>query len=75
MVTMDLGFKDAYKIASEKNNRTVFSAHYKDYTVFENTIEHAVQTMKAAGISADVIKSVSDDAISYSIVINKVIRA
>ncbi len=75
MVTMDLSFKDAYRIASEKNNRTVFSAHYKDYTVFENTIEHAAETMKAAGISADIIKSVSDEAISYSIVINKVVRA
>ena len=74
MVTMDLSFKDAFRIASEKNNRTVFSAHYKDYTVFENTIEHAAETMKAAGISADIIKSVSDEAISYSIVINKVVR-
>lgn len=75
MVSMDLSFKDAYRIASEKDKRTVFSAHYKDYTVFENTIEHAAETMKAAGISADIIKSVSDEAITYSIVINKVVRA
>ncbi len=73
MLSSDLGFKEAYELNNTANKRTVFIAHYKDYTVFENTIEHAVDTMKASGIAATSEKQTDDGKIIYTVTINKLI--
>ncbi len=73
MISMNLSFKEAYELNNSVDKKTVFIAHFKDYTVFENTIEHAVDTMKASGISAGCEKSADNNKIVYTITINKLI--
>lgn len=73
MISKGFSFKEAYEVTEVHNKKTVFIAHFKDYRVFENTIEHAVDTMTASGISAKVEKASNNDRIEYTITINKVI--
>lgn len=73
MISSNLSFREALELNSAVNKKTVFIAHYKDYTVFENTIQHAIDTMKASGISANSEKSSDDSKITYTVTINKLI--
>ena len=73
MLSLNLSFREAYELNNAQNKKTVFIAHYKDYTVFENTIEHAVDTMKASGINATSEKITDDGKIIYTVTINKLI--
>lgn len=72
MNSLDISFNEAYE-ATEEHKKTVFSAHFKDYTIFQNTIEHAVAMMTASGIQAETKKSVTDNKIVYTVTINKVV--
>lgn len=72
MDSLDISFNEAYE-ATEEHKKTVFSAHFKDYTVFQNTIEHAVAMMTASGIKAHTDKNVTEDSIVYTVTINKMV--
>lgn len=73
LISSDISFGEALRLLSEPKSKTVFIAHYKDYTIFENTIEHAVETMSASGIRVDISKKSDSKRISYSIVIDKMV--
>ena len=73
MINSGLSLNEALKITEIEGKRTVFVAHYKDYTIFENTIEHAVSSMTASGINVSCEKNENSDKIVYSITINKMI--
>ncbi len=72
MSSLDISFSEAYE-ATEEQKKSVFSAHFKDYTVFQNTIEHAVAMMNASGIVAGSEKHVTENEIIYTVKINKVV--
>lgn len=72
MEKLDISFSEAFE-ATKDHKRTVFTAHFKDYTVFQNSIEHAVAMMKASGIQARSEKNVTESAIIYTVTINKVV--
>ena len=44
---------------------------FKDIRIFVNTIDHAVDTMRSAGIAADAQKRETDDYIEYTVRIPK----
>lgn len=73
IINNGLSFKEAYEYTDVHNKKTVFMGHFKDYKIFENTIEHAVETMTASGISAKIRKLSDDNSIEYVISINKLI--
>ncbi len=73
MLSKALSFREAYEITEVHNKKTVFTAHFKDFRIFENTIERAVDTMTASGISAKVDKASNNERIEYTIVINKMV--
>lgn len=73
MISSNISFNEALELVKEPEKKTVFIAHYKDYTIFENTIEHAVETMTASGISVKINKSVNSKQISYCITIDKMV--
>lgn len=73
MISSGLSFREALEVTSMQNKKTVFVAHYKDYTVFENTIEHAVETMTASGIKANCRKAVNNTQIVYTVTIDKMV--
>ena len=66
-------FNEAYELTEGLPKRTVFTAHYRDCRIFENTIEHAVETMTSSGISATCEKTDEDGKITYTVTINKLI--
>lgn len=72
MDNLDISFNEAYE-ATEEQKKTIFSAHFKDYTIFQNTIEHAVAMMTASGIQARTEKNITDSSIVYTVTINKVV--
>ena len=53
--------------ARERNNIMIF----KDITVFTNTVEHAIATMRQAGIQADAGKNETETYIEYTVKISK----
>lgn len=71
MLIDGFGINEAMELTEKDTQKTVLSAYFKDLTVFENTIEHAVNTMKAAGVNARSHKSVSDEQIVYTVTIPK----
>ncbi len=73
IIKTGVGFKEAYELTNEEVKKTVFVARYKDYTVFENTIEHAVDTMSASGIKVKIDKAENNMKIVYNISIDKMI--
>lgn len=73
IVNNGLSFKEAYDYTDVHNKKTVFMGHFKDFRIFENTIEHAVETMTASGICAKIRKLTDDNTIEYVITINKLI--
>lgn len=66
-------FREALDLTEKIPKKAVFCARYRDYRIFENTIEHAVDTMKASGINADCEKQTDDSKICYTVTINKLI--
>lgn len=55
------------KLLREKRNTVVF----KDIRIFTNTISHAVDKMKAAGINAESVKIENEEKIEFTITIPK----
>ncbi len=74
MVSSGCSFSEALEMTEKFPKKTVFAAHYRDFRIFENTIEHAIDTMQASGISADFIKNTENDSIVYTVSINKLIK-
>lgn len=74
MFSGQISFNEAMEITDLHTKKTVFTAHFKDYRVFENTIEHAIDTMTASGISASVQKNCDDEKIIYTITIDKMVK-
>lgn len=72
MTSLNISFSEAFE-ATDDCKKSVFAAHFKDYTVFKNTIEHAVAMMSASGIKAYAEKEVNDTSIIYTVTINKVV--
>lgn len=66
-------YREAYEMTEKTPKKSVFAAHYRDYRIFENTIEHAVDTMQASGINSCCEKSADDSKIVYTVTINKLI--
>ena len=73
IISSGCSFREAMELTEKIPKRAVFAAKYKDFRIFENTIEHAVDTMKASGISADCEKSSDDSRITYTVTINKMV--
>ncbi len=73
IINNGMSFREALDFTDLHNKKTVFMGHFKDYKIFENTIEHAVETMTASGISAKVRKLSDDRMIEYVISINKMV--
>ena len=73
IISSGCSFSEAYELTEKLKKRVIFTAHYKDFRIFENTIEHAVDTMKASGIDADCRKVADDSKIIYTVTINKLI--
>ena len=73
MISNKCSFEQALEIAGKSDSKTVFIAHYNSYTIFKNTIEHAVETMTASGFSANISQNESAESITYKITINKLI--
>lgn len=74
MFSGQVSFNEAMEITELHTKKTVFTAHYKDYRIFENTIEHAIDTMTASGISAKALKHCDDEKIVYTITIDKMVK-
>ena len=73
IVSSGCSFNEALELTEKIQKKVVFTAHFRDYRIFENTIEHAVDTMKASGISAECKKLSDDSKILYTVTINKLI--
>lgn len=73
IISSGLSFNEALKIVEGEVSKSVFIAHYKDLKVFENTVEHAIDTMNASGIKAQTVKNENNTHIVYTVTINKVI--
>ncbi len=73
IISSGCSFREAYEMTEKVPKKAVFAAHYRDYRIFENTIEHAVDTMQASGISANCKKIADDSKIVYTVTINKLI--
>ena len=55
----------------QKESRQAKIVIFKDVTVFTNTVERAVSTMRKAGIHAESVKTENDEIIEYRITIPK----
>ncbi len=73
IISTGCSFREAMELTEQIPKRAVFAARYRDYRIFENTIEHAVDTMKSSGISADCEKQSDDCKITYTVTINKMV--
>ena len=73
IVSTGCSFREALELTEKIPVRAVFAARYRDYRIFENTIEHAVDTMKASGISAECVKQAGESSITYTVTINKMV--
>lgn len=73
LVVDGCGFNEAMALTEEKEEKKVISVHYKDLKVFENTIEHAVNSMTVSGIVAFSQKQESDTEIMYTVRVSKMI--
>lgn len=73
IISTGCSFNEAYEMTEKLTKKAVFAAHYRDYRIFENTIEHAVDTMKASGIDAECRKITNDSKIIYTVTINKMV--
>ncbi len=73
VISSGLSVAEALKITEEDVHRPVLTAHYKDLKIFENTVEHAIDTMNASGINAKTVKSENNTHIVYTVTINKMI--
>lgn len=58
-------------ITNDSNNRRPAVKLFKDVRIFVNTLNHAVDTMRRAGIEADSAKSETDEYIEYIVRIPK----
>ena len=74
IISESCSFREAYDRTEKTSKKAIFAAHYKDFMIFENTIEHAVDTMMASGITAECIKSDDGSKIVYTVTINKLIQ-
>ena len=74
MINSGCSFNEAFEMTEKLPGRAVLKAHFRDIRIFENTIEHATETMLASGIDAEYIKSSDDDKITYTVTINKMIK-
>ena len=66
-------FREAMELTERTPKRAVLSAHFRDFRIFENTIEHAIETMQASGIRAEYLKTEDDAEITYKVTINKMV--
>lgn len=74
MVSSGCSFREAYELTEKLPKKSVFKAHFRDFKIFENTIQHAIDTMIASGIEADSEKITDDGKITYTVTINKLIK-
>ena len=73
IVSTGCSFREAMELTEKIPKKTIFAARYRDYGIFENTIEHAVDTMKQSGIAAECKKQSDDKAITYTVTINRMV--
>ncbi len=73
IVSTGCSFREAMDLTEKVPKKAVFAARYRDYRIFENTIEHAVDTMLASGINASCDKQSDDSKITYTVTINKMV--
>lgn len=73
IISSGLSFNEALKIIEDEMPKSVLVAHYKDLKVFENTVEHAIDTMTASGIRAQTVKNENNTHIVYTVTINKMV--
>lgn len=73
IVSSGCSFREAMELTEKVPKKAVFAAKYRDFRIFENTIEHAVETMKSSGISASSLKQSDDSSITYTITINRMV--
>ena len=73
IVSTGCSFREAMELTEKIPKKTIFAARYRDYRIFENTIEHAVDTMKHSGIAAECKKQSDDKAITYTVTINRMV--
>lgn len=73
IISSGCSFREAMELTEKIPKKAVFSAKYRDFRIFENTIEHAVDTMKSSGITADCEKTADDSKITYTVTINKMV--
>ncbi len=73
IISTGCSFREAYEMTEKSPKKSIFAAHYRDFRIFENTIEHAVDTMQASGIRAECTKTADDSRIVYSVIIDKLI--
>lgn len=59
------------EILTEKTNKRITKTMFSDVRIFLNTINHAVDTMKKAGIKADMKKEEQEESFVYHIKIPK----
>lgn len=59
------------ELLSEKNNKRITKTMFSDVKIFLKTINHAVDTMKKAGIKADIKKEEKEESFVYHIKIPK----
>lgn len=73
IISTGCSFREAMELTEKIPKKAVFAAKFRDFRIFENTIDHAVETMKASGISADCKKDSDDTGITYTVTINKMV--
>ena len=73
MMNSSLSFNEAYEEIKAVKKKTVFCAKYRDVSIFVNTIQHALDTMKESGIKAESSRTEDDNKIVYTVTINKLI--
>lgn len=71
MASSGCSFNEAYEMTEKMPKKSVLTANFRDFRIFENTIEHAVDTMKASGIDATCNKESDENRILYTVTIKR----
>ena len=73
IIDEDLSLKDAAIVLNrmERRQRGSNVMIFKDLTVFINTVEHAVETMRSSGVRAEMERTDTEDYIEYNVRISK----
>ena len=72
LIREDLSLRQLREMLSEKQNQRRGRIIFKNVTVFTNTVERAVETMRQAGVPAEMERTETSETIEYRITVSKI---